>query len=268
MKILVADCGATKADWYVSGGASAHTDGINMKHMPLERVKAIIAKAAEQLGPGIDEVHFFAAGALGESPIDFGEWFPGATVEYASDIYAAARAVCGHKEGIAAIMGTGANTCQWDGEKIVRQFHPGGHVLGDEGSASVLGKIFLGDYIKGLVPEELANAFAQWCTLDYNKMMDAVYTGETPARFLGSLAPFVTAHYDSCEYCKDLVDNNFRNFFRRTVSRYDALPLGVVGGFGYPLQDIVRRIGEEEFGVRFTTFIPSPLDGLKTYYGL
>ena len=215
-------------------------------------------------------MHFFAAGALGEPPIDFGEWFPGATVEYASDIYAAARAVCGRAEGIAAIVGTGANTCQWDGEKIVRQFRPGGHVLGDEGSASVLGKLFLGDYIKGLVPEELAGAFREQFpkACNYNDIMDAVYKGETPARFLGGVAPFVTAHYQRNEYCKDLVDNNFRDFFRRAVIRYDALPLGVVGGFGYACRDILRRIGEEEFGVRFTTILPSPLEGLKKYYGL
>lgn len=268
MKILVADCGATKADWYVSGGVHIRTEGINMVHTPLPRIKEILSEVAEKLGPGIEEVHFYAAGAIGEPPVDFGEWFPGAGVEYASDIYAAARAVCGRNPGIAAIVGTGANTCQWDGEKITRQFRPGGHILGDEGSAAVLGKRFLADYIKGLVPDTLAESFRQQFPQEYGAIMEAVYKGAAPARFLGSLAPFVMGHYEEDEYARELADDNFRDFFRRTVIRYDALPLGVVGGFGYACRDILTRIGEKEFGIRFSTILPSPLEGLKKYYGL
>ena len=268
MKILVADCGATKADWYVSGGVHVRTDGINMVHTPLPRVREILAEAADKVGSCIDEVHFFAAGAIGAPPIDFQEFFPNATIEYASDLYAVARAVCGHNPGIAAIVGTGANTCQWDGEKISRQFRYGGFILGDEGSGAVLGTRFLADHIKGLVPESLADAFWKRFQLDYAGIVKDVYAGEVPARFLGSLAPFLVDYYEKEEYIKELMDNNFRDFFRRTVSRYEALPLGVTGGFGYACRDIIRRIGEEEFGVQFTTILPSPLEGLKSYYGL
>lgn len=268
MKILVADCGATKADWYVSGGIHVRTDGINMAHTPLDRVREIIADAAQKLGPDIGEVHFFAAGAIGAPPIDFQEFFPNATIEYASDLYAVARAVCGHNPGIAAIVGTGANTCQWDGEKISKQFRSGGFILGDEGSGAVLGRLFIADHIKGLVPQSLADAFWKRFQLDYAAIVKEVYGSGAPARFLGGLAPFLVDYYEKEEYARNLIDNNFRGFFSRAITRYDALPLGIAGSFGYACRDIIRRIGEEEFGVQFTTILPSPLEGLKTYYGL
>ena len=269
MKILVADCGATKTDWIVSGGVHVRTDGINIAHTPVSRVKEIIADAAKKLdAETIDEVHFYAAGAIGAPPVDFQEWFPKATVEYASDLYAVARAVCGHNPGIAAIVGTGSNTCQWDGEKIAKQFRSGGFILGDEGSGAVLGKQFLSDHVKGLVPQSLADAFWKKFQLDYAAIVKAVYASPAPARFLGGIAPFLVDYYEKEEYAKNLIDNNFRDFFRRSVIRYDALPLGVAGSFGYACQDILRRIGEEEFGVQFSAILPSPLEGLKKYYGL
>lgn len=266
-KKLIIDCGATKADWLLSDGIRFRTPGFNLVQTPPEQLAFILDDAASQLGSGIGEVFFYAAGLVGEPPVKLDAWFPGATVEYASDMLGAARAVCGRKPGIAAIIGTGANTCQYDGTQITRNVHCGGFILGDEGSAAVLGKLFLTDYLKGFVPDGLAEAFSQQFPADYPSLVKSVYGSPAPARFLGSLAPFLLQRYATEEYVKELVDNNFRLFFERTVMQYDSLPLGIVGGFGYACRDILATIGKE-YNVTFTSIAASPLEGLIKYHGL
>lgn len=267
MKSLIVDCGASKTDWYVSDGVDLRTPGFNLAHTPASQLQSILDDAAARLGEGIEEVHFYAAGLVGESPVDLCRWFPGATVEYASDMLGAARAVCRHRPGIAAIMGTGANTCQYDGVKITRKVNSGGFILGDEGSAAVLGRLFIADFLKNQMPGVISKEFARQFPSDYPTLVKMVYSGEAPARFLGSLAPFILSHYRKEEYATKLIENNFRGFFERAVLQYDALPLGIVGGFGFACKDILLALGAE-YGVRFSMFLSAPLEGLKKYHGV
>ena len=267
MKKLIVDCGATNTDWFVSDGTQLRTVGFNLAQTPKEHLQAILDDASTKLGEGIEEVHFYAAGLVGESPVDLGRWFPGATIEYASDMVAAARAVCRHRAGIAAILGTGANTCQWDGKQITRKINCGGFILGDEGSAAVLGKYFLRDFLKDRVPGKMAKDFAQQFPSDYPTIVKNVYASDAPARYLGSFAPFIISYYHSDEYATSLVDANFSAFFERAVRQYDSLPLGVVGSFGFACKDILLAIGAR-YGVSFSMFLPTPLEGLKKYHGL
>ncbi|MBQ6198429.1 MAG: hypothetical protein IJK44_04260 [Bacteroidales bacterium] len=264
--ILIIDCGATKADWALQGGKHFRTEGFNLAHTPKDALRAILDGAAAKAGPGVTEVHFYAAGLVGESPIDLGQWFPGAEIEYASDMVAAARAVCGNRPGIAAIIGTGSNTCQWDGTCISRKVNSGGFIVGDEGSASVLGKLFVTDYLKGCVPSAIAEEFASRFEAGYGSIVKGVYASAAPARYLGGFAPFILEHYAD-PYVKALVDDNFRRFLERTILRYDRLHVGVVGGFGRACRDILEAIGKE-YGVEFKIFMDSPLEGLLKYHGI
>lgn len=268
MNKLIVDCGATKADWVLGDGkTSIRTPGFNLAQTPREQLHRILDEVSFRLGSDIGEIHFYAAGLVGNPPVDLGQWFPGASIEYASDMLGTARAVCGREPGIAAIIGTGANTCQYDGASISRKVNCGGFILGDEGSAAVLGKLFLTDYLKGFVPKELADEFAAQFPADYPSIVKEVYGSVAPARFLGSLAPFLHAHYATCEYVKNLIDNNFRAFFERTVRQYDQLPLGITGGFGYACRDTLRALGQE-YGICISTISASPLEGLLRYHGL
>ena len=266
-RTLLADCGATKTDWYVSGGLELRTAGFNLAHTPASQLETILDQAAARLGEGIGQIHFFAAGLVQHSPVDLGRWFPGAQIEYASDMLGAARAVCGRHPGIAAILGTGANTCQWDGEQITRKVNCGGFIVGDEGSAAVLGRLFVTDYLKGFVPQTMARAFQERFQADYPTLVKHIYAGEAPARYLGSFAPFILSFYEGEEYARNLVDNNFRGFFERAVRQYDALPLGIAGGFGYACRDILTALGKE-YGIPISCILSSPLEGLKKYYGI
>ena len=264
MKLIV-DCGATKAEWLLSSGKNLRTAGFNLQQTPPEQLEQILGEAASALGPGIESVYFYAAGLVGDVPLDWDKWFPGARVECSSDMLGAARAVCGTKQGLAAIIGTGANTCQYNGSAIVHKVNCGGFILGDEGSAAVLGKLFLADYLRGLVPPDVATAFEAHFPADYPTLVRNVYATPGPARYLGGFAPFLMQHYAASEYVRGLVDGNFRRFFERVLSLYPSLPLGVVGGFGHACEAILRRLGAE-YGVRFSRFLRSPMEGLAVYH--
>ena len=271
MKKLIIDCGATKADWCVlEGGATrtVRTKGFNLVQTPEPLLREIIGEATEAIGPGVEEVHLYAAGLLEKPETDLGKWFPGAEIEYASDMLGAARAVCGRKPGIAAILGTGANTCEYDGENIGWKVNCGGYILGDEGSGAVLGKLFLTDYLKAYMPEALYKEVQEtYDGLDYITVVRKVYGGEAPARYLGSFAPFILERYNRYDYVRNLVDGNFRALFERTLRQYKPLPVGVVGGFGYACRDILRRMGQE-YNIEFSTFLATPAEGLSAYHAL
>jgi N-acetylglucosamine kinase-like BadF-type ATPase len=193
--------------------------------------------------------------------------FKAAFVEIQTDLVASARAACGHEPGIAVIMGTGSNSCQWDGEKIVKQVRSGGFIIGDDGSASVLGKLFISDFIKGLVPEDIAKAYAEQFPHEYADIVEMVYhNAGSPSGWLGSLCPFILSHYGH-PYIKQLVDNNFKAFVNRCLKQYDIdrYPVGIIGGFGNALKDIVRPIFEES-SIRIRAFIPSPIEELIKFH--
>ena len=270
--ILIVESGATKTDWcaLAPDGRTERlqTPGMNLSSIAEEANAAVFAEALGHFS-GLDEVHFYAAGLL-EFPAQLDrlikERFPSARCEYASDLLAAARAACGHAPGIAAILGTGSNTCQYDGERIVRNIRTGGFILGDEGSGASLGRLFLADLIKDLVPKDLADAFAARYEADYPAVVRNVYRSDAPSRYLGSLAPFILEHRGD-SYVDALIDKNLRSLVERTLVRYDRLPVGVVGGFGCACRAELERLGAA-YGLTFTRFIPSPMEGLVAYHGI
>ena len=131
----------------------------------------------------------------------------------------------------------------------------------------MLGRLFVADFLKERVPRTLADAFQDRFHADYPTLVKEVYAGAAPARYLGSLAPFILSYYPREEYAKELVESNFRGLFERTLTRYENLPVGVVGGFGYACRDILREMAPA-YGIRFSQFLKSPVEGLLQYHGL
>jgi N-acetylglucosamine kinase-like BadF-type ATPase len=276
---IIADCGATKSEWRVlhsDGSVSNLTAmGINASAMSAESIIRIISDIKEQISAtdtSDAEIYLYTAGLPSEElkadiTAVFNQGFKVSSIEFHSDLTAAARAVCGHKPGIAAILGTGSNSCQYDGEKIVKQIHSGGFIIGDEGSAATLGRLFISDFIKGLVPSEVAEDFKSRFPSDYSSIVASIYkSAGTPSGYLGSLAPFIMEHYGH-PYIKELVNGNFRSFFRRCIKQYDTDTniIGIVGGFGYALQETIRAIASEE-GLSVSSFIRTPINGLIEYH--
>jgi len=282
--IVIVESGATKTDWCgIGADGSLHsvkTAGMNVATMTTESIKAIILEAVPGLNPSgeaVKEVHFYAAGliatgngvpeAVKNLDIVLRDLFHGAEIEYASDLLDAARSVCGHEPGIAAIMGTGSNSCFYDGEKIVKNIRSGGFILGDEGGGAVLGRMFMSDFLKNQMPAELAEEFASKYKVDYMTVVQNVYKGTAPSKYLGEFAPFIMSHYGKIDYVTELAERNFRNFIERALCQYDIknYPVGVVGGFGYANREILVRLGAE-YGIRFSKIIAAPMEGLVEYH--
>ncbi len=285
--IIIVESGATKTDWCAAAQdrepINVRTVGMNLATMPQEVIEGIVREAVaafkeKGLADGVSEVHFYAAGLIvaeGEKVpaqakgLDnvLRALFPGAEMEYASDLLDAARAVCGHKPGIAAIMGTGSNSCLFDGENVVKNVRSAGFILGDEGGGARLGRMFMSDFLKGLVPEPVSCDFAKDFKVDYMTVVQNVYRGDAPSKYLGSFAPWILERYDTCEYVRDLVDQNFKDFIERALKRYDIdkYDVGVVGGFGYANRAILEKVAKP-YGIRFSSIIATPIEGLVEYH--
>lgn len=276
-KMLICESGATKADWRVveNGRQTVRvlSEGINVSTMPLDAVESRIRKAAQLLPETeYDDIHFYIAGVVTppiRSAIEniLKTNFRVSEVEVQNDLTGAARAACGHEPGIAAIMGTGSNSCYWDGQNIALHIKSGGFILGDDGSASVLGRLFISDFIKGLVPEEIAEEYSKRFPSEYPEIVELVYHNpDSPSAWLGSLCPFILSFYGH-PYVKRLVDNHIQAFVDRSLKQYDIekYPVGIIGGFGNALKDIIRPIFEES-GIRIRAFIPDPVEELIRYH--
>ena len=208
------------------------TQGINPFHTDEDTMRLIISK--ELLGqsgfpatPQIDEVYFFGAGCTREkSPLLRGiltELFPAAkVVEVESDMLGAAKALFGDRPGIACILGTGANSCLYDGSRIISNVPPMGYILGDEGSGAVIGKTFLNALYKGK-HQDFIPTFESETGLTLPAITECVYRKPMPNRFLASLAPFIKAHISET-WINDLVTDCFRLFFQHNVRHYLTPP--------------------------------------------
>jgi len=283
--IIVTDSGATKADWRIirDDGTEAGrilTPGMNVSSMAQGTIEAIIADAAERItGPdsglpreALRGIYFYSAGVY--TP-EIRQWMtdalrafsPTAEIEVDTDLVGSARAACGHAPGIAAILGTGSNSCFYDGREITRHVLSGGFIIGDEGSAATLGRLFVSDLIKGFVPEAVAKDFSAEFDSSYAGLVENIYRSKlSPAGYLGSMAPFLLRHYDD-PYVKHLVDGNFQAFIDRCLLQYDVsrYPVGIIGGFGNACRHIFTPMAEKA-GITVREYLPEPVLGLIRYH--
>lgn len=275
--ILLADSGSTKTDWCVADGGQVvrrvATQGINPFHQDEPTIAAIVN---DELLPrlnddAISEVYFYGSGCREECvPMMMrvlGRFIPAAVVvEAHGDLLGAARAVCGAGAGIACILGTGANSCLYDGHNIIMNTPPLGYILGDEGSGAVLGRHFINAMFKDLLPAEIKHTFLRETGMTMADIIRRVYREPLANRFLASLAPFIHRHIGNPPL-RSLVVDNFRDFFRRNVVRYERrdLPVGAIGSIAYYFSDELKEAADSE---HFTIgrIERSPIDGLVDYY--
>ena len=283
MKIIV-ESGATKTAWravYEDGTVrEVLTEGLSPTCLEGEHIRDIVRAAVPVLNPSgsrVEEIFFYGAGLVSEAssaPVRalLEDWCPFARIEFHSDILAAARALFGDGSGVVAIMGTGSNSCLYEEGEIVRNIRPGGYVLGDEGSGVALGRAFLADLVKGLIPENIEKEFVAETGLDYSAIVRKVYKEKAASAFMASMAPFVLAH-TSDPYIQAMVQDCIGSFLKRALARYAgtardkdaARMVGVVGSFGCACENILREAGKL-YGLEFVRFLKSPIDELVRYH--
>ena len=286
MMFLIADSGSTKTDWVLVDSkhqevvAEYHSQGINPVHQSEDTIREILAsiplRNATLLPSGgrtpspITQVFFYGAGCT-EAHIPavrrlLNETFQVTDVEVNSDLLGAARSLCRKEAGIACILGTGANSCLYDGERIVRNTPALGYILGDEGSGAVLGRLFVNALYKGQLPATLRKSFEHDTGLDLVTIINKVYREPMANRFLASLSTFIGKHLD-CEPLRQLVVQNFRKFFRHNLVAYETshLPVGAVGSIAWYYREQLAEAAAAE-GFRLGTVMQSPMKGLIAFH--
>ena len=275
--ILIADSGSTKTDWAVVDDGrmvtSMATQGINPFHQDTDNIAAVIeTELLPKMGDIYpEEIYFYGSGCR-EDKVEMmcnilGRAFPQCgKIDAQGDLLAAARAVCGANEGIACIMGTGANSCLYDGKRVVENTPPLGYILGDEGSGAVLGKLFVNALFKGQLPESLKDEWLSETGLSINIIINKVYREPLANRFLASTSKFIRQHLE-VKQLEEMVVDNFREHFRRNVNRYGRkdLPVGAIGSVAYYYREQLEKAAMAE-GYSLGKVMRSPMDGLMRYH--
>ena len=277
MQILIADSGSTGVDWRLIGegtSVSASTQGINPVFMDRDAmVRVLREELLPKLGdrPAVSQIRFYGAGIVSDEVAGkvcdaLREVFPDAACEAASDLLAATRALCGNKPGIACILGTGSNSCFYDGEKIVSNVRAGGFILGDEASGAWFGRQLLSDFIKGLLPQNLSDELVRRYGIDYPTIVQKVYREPLPSRYLASFAPFIE-QYSNHPYIKNLLRSGFEAFLLRNVAQYDyrRYPVHFTGSVAWHFRELLGRCLTAA-GMRQGTIIQRPIDALTEYH--
>lgn len=283
--ILIADSGATKTDWWIGGdGMDAgvlHTQGMNPFHLSEEQIERIVAgELMPQLSEKADtvsRVFFYGAGCVPQKAdiirrvLSCG--FRSAEICVGTDLLGAARALCGDAMGVACILGTGANSCLYDGREIIANTPPLGYILGDEGSGAYLGKRFVSDCLKGLMAQELSLGLLDELQITTDGLLDRVYRQPQAARFLASVTPYIYKHKKHPQV-KLLLEDSFSQFFVRNVIRYvdhpllgggELPPVSFVGSVAWYYQDEIREVARH-LHLDVGCFIREPIGRLVDYH--
>lgn len=273
---LIADSGSTKVSWRAlkddGSVVEIESEGINPVFQTKEDIEYILRRDLKPiLNENIDEIFFYGAGVVAPEISSvlayvFKTIFPGSKTVAESDVLAAARALCGRNPGISCIIGTGSNSCLYDGEKIVKNVRAGGFILGDEGSGGVLGKRLISDYIKGLLPTDISDELDKRYGLDYFAIVQKVYKEPLPSRFLASFSPFILEFKDD-PYMNAMIYNNFDDFFKRNIVQYDykSYSVNIVGSIAYYYEDFLKRAAKAN-GMTIGKILKDPIDALVDYH--
>ncbi len=275
--IIIADSGSTKTSWCITGNTEINefyqTGGMN----PFFRTTAEIAdEFGEKIFPKIKgeilEIYFYGAGVINEDKGNIVKnalfnFFPKAKIEVQSDLLAAARATLKREIGIACILGTGSNSCLYNGQDIVEHIPPLGFILGDEGSGSVLGRKLIGDFLKGIMPGNISEKFRIKFPLTYAEFMEGVYKKEKPNKFLAQFVPFIHENIEDM-YCSQLIENSFDEFIRRNIFNYSGFreqPVCFVGSVAFYFQEQLKNVLTKN-KLQIKTVLQEPLNGLIQYH--
>ena len=273
---IIAESSSTRTEWALVDGTEivehAFTTGLN----PFFQTRREISHAVRLELPEAffrrrwDHVYFYGAGCsskeknkIMESSL-VAQFKTPVTVQ--SDLLGAARGLLVRKPGLACILGTGSNSCLYDGSEIVKPVSPLGFILGDEGSGAYLGKTFIADMLKDLAPASLSRAFYEKYAVTPNMLMDEVYTNPLPSRTLSRYSAFLAEHIGE-KYVYDLIYDAFMRFFTRNIWAYPYKenPICFVGSTCVLFKDILLKAAAD-YGAEIAKITRYSMPGLIEYH--
>lgn len=276
--ILIADGGSTKSAWCLIDQSGLkknfNTEGYNPYFVD---TRTIINSLERELPESLDkaavkEVFYYGAGCSTEEKVAIvynamKAVFVNADIFVGHDLLAAARALMGNEPGFAAILGTGTNSCVYDGKEVTLNIDSLGYFLGDEGSGSFIGKQLIRDYMRGYMPKDLQEAFFKQYGLTNEDIFDNIYNKPLPNRFLASFSKFAYEHNTST-YARDVVKTSFEYYFKNLVCHYpnyQTYTFNCVGSVGYNFRDILEEVCVAN-GMKFGKIVRAPIDELVNFH--
>jgi N-acetylglucosamine kinase-like BadF-type ATPase len=220
----------------------------------------------------IDEIFFYGTGCKNPATIQmfkkvFKKVFPGAKATVDNDLSGAAKGLCGDEKGIACILGTGSNSCFYNGKKIVRNSPGLGFILGDEGSGAYLGKKVIQHYLYRIFDNELREKFDAAFQTSDNEILESVYKKPLPNRYLASFVAFLVknrGHY----MIENIIEDGLNDFFFTHVISYKEspkLPIHFTGGIAYGFREVVEQLCLN-YDLQPGNFLRTPMEGLIKYH--
>jgi len=279
MAILLADSGATKCEWCLAETKkrtkTVFTQGISPYFLSTPQIETIIR--TELLPnfkkvPPIEAVYYYGTGCSNPENVKIVKKaitnsFPGSEVQVGTDLLGAARALCGDEKGIACILGTGSNSCYYNGKKIVKNSPGLGYVLGDEGSGAYLGRKVLQYFLYNTFDEELRYKFdAKYATTNM-EILENVYKKPLPNRYLASYTLFLAenrGHY----MIENIIEDGLNDFFFSHLCKYTeswTMPIHFVGGVSFAFSDIIKDLCHS-YEFEMGTILKNPMEGLIQYH--
>ncbi len=276
--ILIADGGSTKAHWSIIDAEKQYDDFYSEGYNPFYVEESyIVPSLSKSLPPSFDplavkEVYFYGAGVHNEEKAEilrtaFAQIFKSAHIVIEHDMLAVCRALLGDEAGFAAILGTGTNSCLYDGKNVEFYIESASYILGDEGSGCYMGKKLLKDVLRNTLPADLREAFDTEYKTNNDEIMDAVYTRPLANRYCAGFTKFLGDHI-SHPYCINLVKSSFRDFFNDLVSlypNYKILTFNCVGSIGFYFRSLLDEVAAE-FGMKTGVVVKGPIEGLRAYH--
>ena len=275
--VIIADSGGSKTDWRLLHADRSITQvssqGFNAYYQPIDDLKNAVQNVLlPQVKEEVTKIFFYGSGVssvknqLAIKSV-FLEYFPESQIEIGWDLLAAARALCGEEAGIACIMGTGSNSCLYDGKEITDNVANLGWILADEGSGANIGKKFLLDYVRGNMPGDLAKQFQSRFPLSREEFLEKIYQQEKPSAFLASFAKFIFQHIKD-PYCYKLVYSSFAEFYENNVMKYKGyqnLKVHFTGSIAFYFSDVLRQVANDK-GITVKNILEGPIAGLTLYH--
>ncbi len=274
---LIADSGSTKTEWCISGARKSQsffTDGISPYFLNTRQISALISS---QLLPqikkySVTEIYYYGTGCLNQENRKsvakaLKQQFPDSRIEVDHDLMGAARALCGHEKGLACILGTGSNSCYYNGKKIVKNSPGLGYILGDEGSGAYLGKKVLQYYLYNTYDEDLRSRFDAKYVTNASEILDNIYKKPLANRYLASFTLFLAenrGHY----MIENIIEDGLNDFFFTHIYKYGEswkYPINFIGGVAWEFRDVLQDLASD-YELTIGKIMRNPMDGLAAFH--
>lgn len=274
---LIADSGATKAEWcYLYNGKKKilFTQGISPYFLNTNQIAELVKNelVKKLKTDSVEKIFYYGTGCSNKANAKSVKKallnnFPSAHVTVGTDITAAARAVCGHHKGIACILGTGSNSCYYNGKKIVKNSPGIGYILGDEGSGAYLGRKVIQYYLYNTFDEDLRSRFdAKFITTPV-EILDNVYKKPLPNRYLAGFTMFLAENRGHF-MVENIIEDGLNDFFFQHLCKYPEvwkLPVSFVGSVAYGFKDVIQQLCNS-YEFELGTILKNPMEGLVNYH--